>query len=132
VLIFFGSFPATSKNNIFYHETEKTRYNQAEDWKSFVAIRHRQIPFAIRWVPLYDLDKPRPGCPVTGREDAMREIVLFALGLVLSFMYIFQVRHFIRDEGDSLFDALTQGESVVYGFLGLVAWTAFIIDAFYH
>ena len=62
----------------------------------------------------------------------MREIVLFALGLVLSFMYIFQVRHFIRDEGDSLFDALTQGESVVYGFLGLVAWTAFIIDAFYH
>ena len=61
----------------------------------------------------------------------MRDIFIFAVGLLFTFIFLFQIRHFIKDEGESLYGALMKSESIMYGIIGLTAWIAFIVYAFY-
>jgi len=62
----------------------------------------------------------------------MKDILIFVLGLVFTFLFIFQIRHYIKDEGESIYHAVSRKETIIYGILSIGSWLLFIIYAVYR
>ena len=60
----------------------------------------------------------------------MKEILIFALGLIFTFLFFLQIRHFIKEEGESLYQAVSNKETLIYGVLSFGSWLLFFIYAF--
>ena len=61
----------------------------------------------------------------------MRTSFIFLAGLIFTFLYLFQIRHFIKEEGESIYSAVLKKEAIIYGLLAAVSWLSFMIVAFY-
>jgi hypothetical protein len=58
----------------------------------------------------------------------MKETIIFIIGLMFSILFVFQICHFIKDEGDSLHAAVMRAESSICLILCIGSWILFIVQ----